>query len=239
MEGVNKLRHYLFVKATAAYGVHILTALGAGLGLWAIVLTYDGFYQEAVWVLAVAAIIDSIDGALARITETKEHAPKIDGALMDNIVDFITWTIAPLLWIYATMELPVWILGPCAIASAFGFSNIRAKTDDNFFLGFPSYWNIVVFYIFLLDLPSVFASAILVMFAVTIFLPVKFVYPTRTKYLRPVTLVLAVAFILQLVALMYYFDESSAWLTYSSFIFPFYYFGLSFYVNLKTIETSP
>lgn len=218
--------------------MHILTALGAGLGLWALILTYDGFYQEAVWVLAVAAIIDSIDGALARITRTKEHAPKIDGALMDNIVDFTTWTVAPLLWIYATMELPAWVLVICAVASAFGFSNIRAKTDDNFFLGFPSYWNIVVFYIFLLNLPAVFGSAILLMFALTTFLPVKFVYPTRTEYLRPLTLILAIAFILQLIALMYFFDESPAWLVYSSFVFPFYYFGLSFYVNLKTSETS-
>ncbi len=227
----------LFVKTIAAYGVHILTALGAGLGLWALILTYDGFYQEAVWVLAVAAIIDSIDGALARVAKTKERAPKIDGALMDNIVDFITWTIAPLLWIFATMDLPVWVLLICAIASAFGFSNIQAKTKDNFFLGFPSYWNIVVFYIFLLNLPTEFAAAILLMFAVFTFLPVKFVYPSRTTFLRPLTLILGILFTLQLVALMYYFDNSSPLLIYSSFIFPFYYFGLSFYINLKSTET--
>jgi phosphatidylcholine synthase len=226
------------VRTTAAYGVHILTALGAGLGLWAIILTYDGFYQEAIWVLAISAIIDSVDGALARITKTKQHAPKIDGALMDNIVDFITWTIAPLLWIYAIMQLPIWVLLICAVASAFGFSNIKAKTEDNFFLGFPSYWNIVVFYIFLLNLPSEFASAVLLMFALATFLPVKFIYPTRTGFLRSFTLVLGIIFTLQLIALMYYFDESSLWLIYTSFVFPFYYFGLSFYMNIKTPETS-
>lgn len=225
------------MKTTAAYGVHILTALGAGLGLWALILIYDGFYQEAVWVLAVAAIIDSIDGALARLAKTKERAPRIDGALLDNIVDFITWTIAPLLWIFATMDLPVWILLICAVASAFGFSNTRAKTEDNFFLGFPSYWNIVVFYIFLLNLPREFAGAILLMFAVVTFLPVKFIYPTRTTFLRPLTLILGTLFTLQLIALMYFFEESSPLLIYSSFIFPFYYFGLSFYMNLKSPET--
>lgn len=226
------------MKTTAAYGVHILTALGAGLGLWAIILTYDGFYQEAIWVLAISAIIDSIDGALARIVKTKEHAPKIDGALMDNIVDFITWTVAPLLWLYATMEITTWVLLICAVASAFGFSNKKAKTEDNFFLGFPSYWNIVAFYIFLLNLPSEFASAVLLMFVVVTFLPVKFVYPTRTSFLRPLTIVLGVFFTLQLLTLLYYFDESPPWLVYSSFAFPFYYFGLSFYMNVKTAETS-
>ncbi len=225
------------MKVPAAYGVHVFTALGAALGLWAIILTYDGFYQEAIWVLAISAIIDSIDGALARLIKTKKHAPRIDGALMDNIIDFVTWTIAPLLWIYAIMQLPVWVLLICAIASAFGFSNTQAKTEDNFFQGFPSYWNIVVFYIFLLNLPSVFASAVLLMFAVVSFVPVKFIYPTRTKYLRPLTLILGSVFTLQLFGLMYFFDESSPLLIYTSFIFPFYYFGLSFYMNLKTSET--
>ncbi len=226
------------MKKTAAYGVHILTALGAALGLWAIILIYDGFYQEAIWVLAISAIVDSIDGALARLSQTKKYAPKIDGALMDNIIDFVTWTIAPLLWIYATMQIPIWVLVLCATASAFGFSNISAKTDDHFFQGFPSYWNIVVFYIFLLELPVAFASGILLMFAFVTFLPVKFLYPTRTPFLRPLTLGLGTLFTLQLIALMYYFDESAPWLIYTSFLFPFYYFGLSFYLNLKTPVTS-
>ena len=221
------------MKKAAAYGVHLFTALGAGLGLWALILTYNGFYQETVWVLAVAGIIDSLDGALARITQTKEHAAAIDGALMDNIIDFITWTIAPLLWIYATMGLPTWVLAICSVASIFGFSKTNAKTEDHFFLGFPSYWNIVVFYIFLLELPVAFASGILLMFAFVTFLPVKFVYPSRTKYLRPLTLILGGIFTLQLLALLYYFDQSPPWLIYSSFLFPFYYFGLSFYVNVK------
>lgn len=218
--------------------MHILTALGAALGLWAIILIYDGFYQEAIWVLAISAIVDSIDGALARLSQTKKYAPKIDGALMDNIIDFVTWTIAPLLWIYATMQIPIWVLVLCATASAFGFSNISAKTDDHFFQGFPSYWNIVVFYIFLLELPVAFASGILLMFAFVTFLPVKFLYPTRTPFLRPLTLGLGTLFTLQLIALMYYFDESAPWLIYTSFLFPFYYFGLSFYLNLKTPVTS-
>lgn len=227
------------MKKAAAYGVHLFTALGAGLGLWALILTYNGFYQETLWVLAIAAIIDSVDGALARLTQTKDHAPLIDGALMDNIVDFITWTIAPLLWIFATMDIPVWVLLICAVASVFGFSNTKAKTEDHFFLGFPSYWNIVVFYIFLLNLPVTFASAILLMFAIVTFLPVKFVYPSRTKFLRPITLILGILFTIQLGTLLYYFDESSTVLIFSSFIFPFYYFGLSFYMNLKSPETSP
>lgn len=221
-----------------AYGVHLLTALGAALGLWAILLTYDGFYKEAIWVLGAAVFVDAIDGTLARYVNIKDNAPNIDGALMDNLIDFVTWTVAPLFWIYATMQIPLWVLLVCAIASAFGFSNSNAKTSDNFFLGFPSYWNIVVFYIFLLQLPVTFASGILLIFAITTFLPIKFVYPSRTPNLRSLTLILGVIYALQLLALMVLFDESPMYLIYSSFIFPVYYFSLSAYFNLKQYETS-
>lgn len=226
------------MKILAAYGVHLLTALGAALGLWAIILTYDGFFQEAIWVLAAAALIDSVDGALARLAQTKNYAPKVDGGLLDNIIDFITWTVAPLLWVYAVQDLPIWVLLVCVTASAFGFSNTQAKTEDHYFLGFPSYWNIVVFYLFLLQLAPTVASAILLMFAVVTFLPIKFLYPSRTPILRPLSLIFGALFVLQLGALIYFFDQSPAFLIYSSFLFPFYYFGVSFYLNLKKTETS-
>lgn len=226
------------MKKIAAYGVHLLTATGAALGLWALILIFEESYQSALWSLAGAALIDSIDGALARLVQTKQHAARFDGGLMDNIIDFLTWTVAPLFWIYATMQLPVWVLLICATASIFGFSNAQAKTDDHFFLGFPSYWNIVVFYIFLLQLSTASASIIMLAFALTTFLPVKFVYPTRTSFLRTVTLLLGSLFVIQLLALVYFFDRSPPFLVYSSFLFPFYYFGLSFYLNVKTIETS-
>ncbi|HLR26236.1 MAG TPA: CDP-alcohol phosphatidyltransferase family protein [Fodinibius sp.] len=225
------------MKKIAAYAVHLFTALGAALGLWSIILIYNGSYQETLWILAAAAVIDSLDGALARKAQTKVHAAQIDGGLMDNIVDFITWTVAPLFWLYATMQLPIWVLLACATASIFGFSNTAAKTDDHFFTGFPSYWNIVAVYLYLLNLPTIFASAILLLFAVTVFMPVRFVYPTRTLHLRGLTLVLGALFVLHFLALIYFFDQSPPLLIYSSFLFPVYYFGLSFYLNIKLPET--
>lgn len=216
-----------------AYGVHAFTALGAALGLWAIILTFEGYFQAAIWVLCAAAVVDSVDGALARAVDIHENAPRIDGALMDNIIDFVTWTIGPLVWLYATMQVPVWVLMICAFASIFGFSNVEAKSEDDFFTGFPSFWNIVVVYIYLLDLSIPVASAILIGFAITTFLPVKFIYPSKTKHFQKVTLGLGALFVLQFLAIIYLFNESPLWLIYSSFIFPLYYFGTSFYLQLK------
>lgn len=219
----------------SAYGVHVLTAVGAALGLYSIILIYDGLYQDALWILALAVFIDSIDGTLARKFRTKTEAPKIDGDLMDNIIDFITWTVAPLFWVYATMNIPIPILLICAIGSVLAFSNKESKTEDQFFLGFPSYWNIVVFYLYLLELPTSFSSAILLVFALGTVIPVKFIYPTRTPYMKQATIILGTIFFLQLILLLYLFNESPVFLIYSSFLFPVYYFGLSFYLNLKHV----
>ena len=221
------------MKKIPAYAVHAFTALGAALGLWAVILTFQGFFQGAIWVLCAAAVVDSVDGALARAVDIDIHAPRIDGALMDNIIDFVTWTIGPLVWIYATMQIPVWVLMICAFASIFGFTNVQAKSDDNFFTGFPSFWNIVVLYIYLLELSVPVASIILIGFAITTFLPIKYIYPSKTEYRQSLTLSLGAMFVIQLIFIIYLFDETPMWLLYSSFIFPVYYFSTSFYVQLK------
>ena len=58
--------------------------------------------SAALWLFLVAMIIDGTDGFLARKFRVKEAAtPGFDGALLDNIVDYLTYCFAPvvLLWI--------------------------------------------------------------------------------------------------------------------------------------------
>ncbi len=221
------------LRKIAAYSVHVFTALGAVLGLWAIILTYQGYFQYAIWVLFSAVIVDSVDGALARAAETKIYASSIDGDLMDNIIDYVTWTAAPLVWLYAVTAIPVWPLLLCALASVFGFTHVEAKSEEDFFTGFPSFWNIVAFYLYLLSLPTVWSIIILLVFAAATLMPLRFVYPSKTVHFRKLTIALGVLYFFQFIALIILFDESPAWLIYISFIFPVYYLSLSFYLHLK------
>src|SRR5699024_9068894 len=137
----------------------------------------------------------SVDGTLARYAQTTRYAAAINGALMDNIIDFITWTVAPLVWLYATTMVPAWPLLICAAASIFGFTHIEAKTPDNFFTGFPSFWNFVVFYIYLLSLPIALSVIILLIFAAATIIPIRFIYPSRTVHFRKLTLILGFIYI--------------------------------------------
>jgi len=132
---INKLTGYL---------AHAFTTLGSALGLWALFATADEQFQLGLWLLAAAAVIDSVDGALARKAQVTTRIPEFNGALLDNIIDYLTWTIVPLFWAWQVLSVPTLVLIICGMASAVGFSRIDAKTEDHFFKGFPNYWNLVV-----------------------------------------------------------------------------------------------
>jgi len=214
-----------------AYSVHFFTASGIAVAMWALIAIYQHKLQLALWLLALAAVIDSIDGTLARKFKTPRLADTFDGALLDNIIDFVTWTVLPLFWGYVALNLPIWILALCATASVLGFSNKNAKTDDLYFLGFPSYWNIVILYCYFLELSTLSSCLILVLCAVLVFVPIKYIYPSRTPQGQTLTLVLGSIFIFQVAGLLYYYHEAPNWLIYSSLLFPAYYISYSLLLN--------
>ena len=145
-----------------AWCVHFYTALGlvAAAGM-AVLLSdpnpsVDAFRWSFVLML-VATLIDATDGTLARAIKIKEVLPGFDGRRLDDIVDFLTYTALPLFLIWRTHLLPdgteAVLLLPL-LASAYGFCQVAAKTDDGYFLGFPSYWNLVAFYLYVLQMPK-------------------------------------------------------------------------------------
>ena len=72
-----------------------------------------------------------------------------------------------------------WLLVVPLLASAYGFSRVDAKTDDGYFLGFPSYWNIVAFYLYVLRVPMAASVSLIAVCAVLTFVRTPYVYSTR------------------------------------------------------------
>jgi phosphatidylcholine synthase len=167
--------------------IHAFTASGAFVGLMALVAIHEQNLQTALWLMGAAILIDSVDGMFARIVKIRSAVPQIDGALLDNIVDFFTYTIVPCFFLLVTPLLPNHWRLLCVVAitfsSAYQFTQMDAKTSDHFFKGFPSYWNIVVFYMFFWQLGPWTNVAILLILAVLSFVPIKYVYPSRLDYL--------------------------------------------------------
>jgi phosphatidylcholine synthase len=168
-----------------AWFVHFFTALGLVCAAGMAVLIVAGDDRSLRWAFAlmvVATGIDATDGWLARRARVKEVLPDFDGSLLDNIIDFHTYTSLPLLLLWRA-GIPGGALASVLLlpllASAYGFSKTDAKTEDGFFLGFPSYWNIVALYLYTLRPPAVGATVALLVLALMTFVRTPYLYTSR------------------------------------------------------------
>ena len=218
---------------------HLYTALGAVLALAATLAVFDGRFRDAFLLLALATFIDTTDGWLARGLRVKERLPGYDGARLDDIVDYLTYVFVPVLLVMRAGLLPsgsgLAVGALVLLASAYGFGQVEAKvaTSDYFFTGFPSYWNIVALYLYVWRLPEVANAVLLSALAELVFVPIRYVYPSRTVTLRVPTLVLgAIWAVLILVAIWRLPATGGPWLN-LSLVFPVYYTALSFYLHAQ------
>lgn len=175
--------HYL-----VAWAVHAFTASAACFGILTLISIYQHNFIKALWFMAVAVVIDAVDGTLARLVRVKSVLPNIDGALLDNIVDYLNYVITPCFFLFVKPNmLPsgylLFIIIAIIITSSYQFCQSDAKTPDHFFKGFPCYWNIAVFYMFIFDTSEMTNALILTILCILIFVPIKYVYPSRLDYL--------------------------------------------------------
>jgi phosphatidylcholine synthase len=222
----------------AAAGVHVYTACGSVLALLIVLAAFNGEPVKALWLGLVALIVDGTDGMLARQLRVKERLPWFDGARLDDIVDYLTYAFAPMLLLWSGNYLPSGTLGIVLavvplLASSYQFCRTDAKTDDHFFLGFPSYWNVVAFYAIALDLTPGVVSTIVVVCAVLVPVPIGYVYPSRTRELRSLTLALSVVWLGTYAVIVAQLpDPHPFWLLLSA-LYLVYYLGLSLVLEAR------
>ena len=221
----------------AAWLVHAYTGSGAVLAFiagWGVVHGYD---RAALGAMFIATIVDATDGMLARRARVKEVLPEIDGARIDDIVDFMTFVLVPLLLLDAASGLPRFASIPVAavvlMSSLYGFVAPDAKTSDYFFTGFPSYWNIVILYLLLFRIPPEANAIILLVLSALVFVRIGYVYPSRTPTLMTLTLVLASVWAIQIGAIIWLWPSPPAWLAIGSLAFPVYYLVLSLVLHFR------
>ena len=230
-------------RKVRAYFVHILTASGVAFAFLAMAEVIRTNLDPR-WVfgwLTLAVLIDVADGPLARKWDVQSYAPRIMGGTIDIIVDYLTFTFIPLTLVWRMDWLPGWDglwVTLAMVVSLFGFANTSAKqTQDGFFLGFPSLWNVVAYYVGLLTAQygttgSYVSLVALFVLAILTIVPVRFVYPNHVAPpWRAIVTVFGIAWLGLLLAFLPTFPELPAWggewVLWVSFIFPVFYFGLS------------
>ncbi len=175
-------------ETVIAWAIHVFTAAGAAVGLLTLVALEAGNFRLAVSLGLAALVIDAVDGSLARWAKVREWAPGLDGRRLDDIVDYLNYAVVPAFFMLSSGSLahPAWACLP-VLASAYGFSRSDAKTDDHFFLGFPSYWNVLALYLWWYAAPTwVGALWVSVLFLAS-YPRLRFIYPSRMGRWRGLT----------------------------------------------------
>jgi phosphatidylcholine synthase len=224
-------------KLALAWLVHLYTALGAVVAFIAIILIEQLKFQEAFWLMSLAVVIDATDGTLARAARVKECLPWFDGDRLEDIIDYLNYVIVPCWFFIHANLLPAedarWLASLPLLASAYGFCQKDAKTSDHFFLGFPSYWNIVAFYFYVLRWPAWINAFTILVLSILVFVPIKYIYPSRSPHFRLLTNSVGTLWAFAVLAIIYLLPEPPRPLVFVSLAFPAYYTLLSLWLGIS------
>jgi phosphatidylcholine synthase len=227
-------------RRAAAWGVHLYTASGVVFAFLGLLATLRDEARVAFFWMIAATFVDATDGVLARIADVKRYAAALDGTHLDDIVDYLTYVFLPAFLVYHFGLVPAtWgiaVVAAMLLSSAFGFTLADAKSDDHFFTGFPSYWNIVALYLFVLGLSPAANAAVLIALAALIFVRVGYVYPSRTPALRGTTVSLGSVWAMAVVAIVWLLPSPPRALVIASLLFPVYYFVLSLALQRRRVS---
>jgi len=222
-----------------AWLVHGYTSIGlvCAAGIAVLIVRGDDRSLRLAFLLMIAAtVIDATDGWLARRARVKEVLPGFSGRALDDLIDFHTYTSLPLLLLWRADVLPGaldWLLLLPLLASAYGFSQVHAKTDDGFFLGFPSYWNIVAFYLYILRPPPWVAAAVIVTFVVLTFVPTVYIYASQGGSFARAINVGAAIWVVTIAWILWAAPRAGRALAAATLVYPLLYLTLSAVVTRR------
>jgi phosphatidylcholine synthase len=181
-----------FSERLPAYLVHFFTASGGALAFLALFEAIDQHFAMAFGWLGIALIVDGIDGTIARALHVRDRVPNLSGDVLDLVIDFTTYVFVPaaILVFSGFWPRPLALgLGVVIIVSAaLYFADLRMKTPDNWFAGFPAVWNVIVFYLVVFKPNAWVAMLVIAIAAVGQATPFVFVHPFRVRQFKPLTL---------------------------------------------------
>lgn len=245
------------IQKVYAWLVHLFTSLGAVFGILAIIFSIEAAKASAIgetslyyyniklslFSIIMSVFIDSIDGSLARLVDIKNLAP-LDGTLLDNIIDFTTYSIVPCIWIYVSgivsQEWLIPIIVMITISSSYQFCQVNAKTDDHFFVGFPSYWNVIAIFMLCFQSPQWVNEMVIIVLTIFSFIPIKYIYLSRTEHISDSKAVKTFTFLFTMLSAVSTFIAVLLYPMRTPFpfimiimVFTVFYIAFSFKLNIK------
>lgn len=178
--------------AISGYALHVMTASGAAAGLLALQAVIDNNIRGALLWLIVCQILDGLDGPIARKIDVVFNAPRVDGNVLDLIVDYLTCVVVPVALMIRLEMLPTefatLIAAMVLLLSALWFARTDIETEDHWFNGFPAVWNLAVPSFLIFELIPRTVAIVTVLLAVSQLTNIKFPHLVRVVKWRKITL---------------------------------------------------
>jgi len=221
------------VNKIAAWLVHLYTATGGVIGMMALFAAADGQVRLAFLLLCFATLVDATDGILARKAQVSRVLPNFSGAMIDNVIDVLTFVWVPVFIMGSQGLLPslAWTAVPI-IAALYAYGQVNMKTEDSFFLGFPSYWNFIALYMFWLRPAPGIAVLMVVIPGILSFIPTRYLYPSKNPILSKTSWLMGLIWAAMVLYLLTQETPNHS-LVLASLFYPIYYLALSFYLDIR------
>ena len=199
--------------AISGYALHVMTASGAAAGLLALQAVIDNNVRGALLWLLVCQVLDGLDGPIARKIDVVFNAPRVDGYVLDLIVDYVTCVVVPVALMVRLNMLPsefqTLIAAMVLLLSALWFARTDIETDDNWFNGFPAVWNLAVPSFLIFDLSKQTVAVVTVLLAVSQLTNIKFPHLVRVVKWRQFTLPFGVIYTVTLLILSWNYSNEN------------------------------
>ena len=206
----------LSASKAKAWSVHAVTASGVILALLALLAVLDGRPQICLLWLGLALLVDGLDGTLARKFDVKVVLPHFDGSTLDLVIDYLTYVFIPAIFVYRFIPLPEYTLllsvGVILLSSLFCFCNLNMKSKDNYFVGFPAAWNVVIVYLYLMDFAPWLSLATILLLSGLTLTKMKFLHPFRVKQFMPLNIGVTLLWMAASALLIVQYPLNQTWL---------------------------
>lgn len=216
----------------AAWSVHAFTMTGLLWALLAVVALFNKDYKMMWLWLVLAMVVDAADGPMARKAKVSEVVPWFSGVMMDNVVDYLTWTFIPAVFMVMAlplgpMPLPIVAAAMVTMSSMFCYANNLMKSSDWYFVGFPAAWNVVAIILWVFHINVYLNWLVIVLFSILAVVPWKWVHPFRVKQYRQFNAVAAVVWVVTTALLVYFSPVVPLWVAVPWWISGIWILGVS------------
>ncbi|MFK7807812.1 MAG: phosphatidylcholine/phosphatidylserine synthase [Saprospiraceae bacterium] len=225
-----------FTARMLAWSVHAFTSSGLVSGFMAILAINESDWPQAMLWLLLCLFIDGVDGTFARLFRVKEVLPHVDGKTIDYVIDFATYAIIPAYFFYMAEVVDEFWRLPCVViillVSALYYGKDGMVSSDNYFIGFPVMWNMVVFFmVFIFPQIPLLQTAMVFIFAILHFVPIKFVYPSQNSRFMKTTIAVTAVFFITVLLSVFYYPLVPIWVKGLAYGTVGYYAGMAIYMT--------